>query len=96
MTDRITQVIADFRNEALLPGHCGARELLMPEQSDYSGMWSGLCDRLPHCEQRFGFEHPVLCEVRAEMHRLADARPDAVKVFALATTRYGREQELGA
>lgn len=90
--DRVEQAIADFREIALLPGHCGDRELLMPEQSDYSGMWSGMVQMIPAWEQRFGFDHPLLCEFRETIHRLADARPDAVHVFALNTTEYGRER----
>lgn len=93
MTD--DQIVGAFRGR-LLAGAFGDRELLMPAEQDYSGMWSGLCQMVPAWEQRFGFDHPLMHEVRATIHRLTDARPDAVKVFALATTRYGREGELGA
>jgi len=93
MTD--ADIIAAFR-ERLLAGAFGDRELLLPAEQDYSGMWSGLCQMLPAWEQRFGWDNPVVHEVRATIHRLANARPDAVKVFALATTRYGREGEMGA
>lgn len=87
MTD--DEAIAEFRSR-LLAGHYGDRELLVPSEQDYSGMWSALCARLPELEQRFGFDNPVLWEVRTAIHTLADQRPDAVKVFALNTTEYGR------
>lgn len=88
----VDRAIADFREIALLPGHCGDRELLVPAEQSFSGMWSGLCDMIPAWEQRFGWDNPVVHEVRTAVYRLADQRPDAVKVFALNTTEYGRER----
>jgi hypothetical protein len=84
------EAIRHFRHH-LLSGAFGDRELLLPSEVDYSGMWSALCAHLPAWEQRFGFDNPVVHEVRTAIHEIADRRPDAVKVFALATTRYGRE-----
>ncbi len=46
-------------------------------------------------EARFGYDHPVIHAVRSAIHTIADRRPDAVKIFALATTRYGREGDAG-
>jgi hypothetical protein len=88
-------VIAEFRAR-MMAGRFGNRELLMPAERDYSGMWSALCEQLTGWEDRFGRDHPVIAEVRQTIHALADARPDAVAIFALATTRYGREGDLGA
>ena len=82
--------IREFRWR-LLAGHYGDRELLMPADQDYSGMWSALIARVPEWEARFGFMHPLVFELRTEINRLADQRPNAVRVFALATTRYGEE-----
>ncbi len=84
------EAIRAFRHH-LLAGAYGDRELLVPAELEYSAMWSALCDRLPAWEQRFGFAHPVIHEVRTAIHEIADRRPDAVKVFAMNTTRYGRE-----
>jgi hypothetical protein len=71
-------VIAEFRAR-LLAGRFGDRELLMPADRDYSGMWSALCKRLIGWENRFGRDHPVIAEIRQAM-------------FALNTTEYGRER----
>lgn len=90
MTD--ADAIHEFRWR-LLAGRYGDRELLMPADRDYAGLWSALVDHLPRWEDRFGFDHPVVVEVRGAIQRLADARPDAVKLFALNTTRYGEEDQ---
>lgn len=67
-------VIAEFRAR-MMAGRFGDRELLMPAERDYSGMWSALCERLAGWEDRFGWDHPVVVEVRQAVHALADARP---------------------
>lgn len=90
MTD--DELCAEFRAR-LVAGAFGDSELLIPPQNDYSGMWSALCDLLPEWEALFGRDHPVLHEVRTAVYRLADQRPDAVRVFALATTEYGRHDD---
>lgn len=90
MTD--DDAIHEFRTR-LLVGRYGDRELLMDADRDYSGMWSALCGKLVEWETRFGFGNPVVHEVRTAMNALADARPDAVRVFALNTTHLGRENE---
>lgn len=84
------EIIAEFRTR-LMRGEFGDRELLMDHDHDYLGMWSRLCERLSEWEARFGFDNLVVAEVRTALHRIADERPNAVAVFALRTTRYGRD-----
>lgn len=88
------EVIAEFRRR-VVAGRFGDRALLMPSEMDYSGMWSALCSQITAWEARFGFDHPVVFEVRRAVHELAARRPNALAVFALATTRYGREEDEG-
>jgi hypothetical protein len=88
-------VIAEFRAR-MMAGRFGDRELMTDAERGFHGMWSALCERLVGWEDQFGRDHPVIAEVRQTVHALADARPDAVRVFALNTTRLGRENDLGA
>lgn len=87
MTD--DALITEFRARMLV-GRYGDRALMLPDEQTYHGLWSAFCGELVVLEDRFGWENPVVSEVRRVMQRLADSRPDAVKMFAMNTTEYGR------
>lgn len=71
--------------------HCGhppsykAREAL---QQPYIGMWQALCAWEQQVHDRGDPIYPR--DLRREVYRIADMRPDAQTTFAVNTTRVGR------
>jgi len=81
----------------LQAGRVGFNGLMSPSQMDYHSCWNALCQTISDVVNGSAenFKNEELTVIRNRVNELAEFKTPELLTYAIATTRYGREDMSG-